>query len=152
HGARIAENQGDRPGSVSGWPRSQPGGPVFGVAPAPLCAVRRGGDGTVALGLMWRMGPRGLTETGRKGLLWSYRTYIRVESIAGSVLKARRRRQVVGGMGSAGDARAVQLAELRRRMAAVPARGAEVAAPPPVADEPVRERLPVPSALAGLLP
>ncbi|MEV5651665.1 hypothetical protein AB0L57_25730 [Nocardia sp. NPDC052254] len=55
-------------------------------------------------------------------------------------------------MGSATDARAVQLAELRRRMAAVPARGAEVAAPPPVAVEPVRERLPIPSALAGLLP
>jgi hypothetical protein len=55
-------------------------------------------------------------------------------------------------MGSAGDARAVQLAELRRRMAAVPARGVEVVERPPTSDELRRELLPVPPALAGLLP
>src|SRR5690242_12917094 len=55
-------------------------------------------------------------------------------------------------MGSAGDARAVQLAELRRRMAAVPARGVEVVERPPTAAELRRELLPVPPALAGLLP
>lgn len=55
-------------------------------------------------------------------------------------------------MGSAGDARAVQLAELRRRMAAVPARGVEVVERPPTAAELGRELLPVPPALAGLLP
>lgn len=63
-------------------------------------------------------------------------------------------------MGSAGDARAVQLAELRRRMAAIPARGVEVAErSPTVADRHEdphahlrRELLPVPPALAGLLP
>ncbi|WP_062994256.1 hypothetical protein [Nocardia mikamii] len=55
-------------------------------------------------------------------------------------------------MGSAGEARAVQLAELRRRMAAVPARGVEVVERPPTAAELRRELLPVPPALAGLLP
>lgn len=55
-------------------------------------------------------------------------------------------------MGSAGDARAVQLAELRRRMAAVPARGVEVVERPPTSAELRRELLPVPPALAGLLP
>ncbi|MFF0452423.1 hypothetical protein [Nocardia africana] len=55
-------------------------------------------------------------------------------------------------MGSAGDARAVQLAELRRRMAAVPARGVEVVERPPASAELRRELLPVPPALAGLLP
>ncbi|PPJ07504.1 hypothetical protein C5E44_29755 [Nocardia nova] len=55
-------------------------------------------------------------------------------------------------MGSAGDARAVQLAELRRRMAAVPARGVEVVEGPPTSAELRRELLPVPPALAGLLP
>lgn len=55
-------------------------------------------------------------------------------------------------MGSAGDARAVQLAELRRRMAAVPARGVEVVGRPPTSAELRRELLSVPPALAGLLP
>ncbi|MBF6144977.1 MULTISPECIES: hypothetical protein [Nocardia] len=55
-------------------------------------------------------------------------------------------------MGSAGDARAVQLAELRRRMAAVPARGVEVVERPPTSAELRRELLSVPPALAGLLP
>ncbi|PPJ23360.1 hypothetical protein C5E45_18085 [Nocardia nova] len=55
-------------------------------------------------------------------------------------------------MGSAGDARAVQLAELRRRMAAVPARGVEVVERPPTSAELRRELLPIPPALAGLLP
>ncbi|MEU6563102.1 hypothetical protein [Nocardia nova] len=62
-------------------------------------------------------------------------------------------------MGSAAEARAVQLAELRRRMAAIPARGAEgvargaeVVEQPSTAAELRGERLPVPSALTGLLP
>lgn len=55
-------------------------------------------------------------------------------------------------MGSAGEARQEQLAELRRRMAAVPARGAERAARVPAAEELRRESLPVPAALESLLP
>ncbi|MET8422437.1 hypothetical protein [Nocardia sp. NPDC004860] len=55
-------------------------------------------------------------------------------------------------MGAAAEARRAQLAELRRRMAAVPARGAEVAAHVPVSEEPRRESLPVPGALENLLP
>lgn len=50
------------------------------------------------------------------------------------------------------EARRAQLAELRRRMAAVPARGAEATARVPVAGEPRREPLPVPAALENLLP
>ncbi|MFE4457908.1 hypothetical protein ACFROC_11190 [Nocardia tengchongensis] len=50
------------------------------------------------------------------------------------------------------EARRAQLAELRRRMAAVPARGAEATARVPVAEEPRREPLPVPAALENLLP
>ncbi|WP_227985417.1 hypothetical protein [Nocardia spumae] len=55
-------------------------------------------------------------------------------------------------MGSAADTRAVQLAELRRRIAAIPARGVEVVERPPVVAEPRAELLPVPPALAGILP
>ncbi|MFE3188592.1 hypothetical protein ACFXHA_06255 [Nocardia sp. NPDC059240] len=55
-------------------------------------------------------------------------------------------------MGSAAEGRLEQLAELRRRMAAVPARGAEATAHVPVAEEPRREALPVPAALENLLP
>ncbi|MFD7842128.1 hypothetical protein ACFV4K_04190 [Nocardia sp. NPDC059764] len=55
-------------------------------------------------------------------------------------------------MGAAAEARREQLAELRRRMAAVPARGAEATARVPVAPEPRREPLPVPAALENLLP
>ncbi|WP_067698259.1 hypothetical protein [Nocardia jejuensis] len=61
-------------------------------------------------------------------------------------------------MGSAGEAKQRQLAELRRRMAAVPARGAEASTRVPVArvgpeGNPLRgEPLPVPPALENLLP
>ncbi|MFE5289098.1 hypothetical protein ACFRAQ_29375 [Nocardia sp. NPDC056611] len=55
-------------------------------------------------------------------------------------------------MGAAAEARREQLAELRRRMAAVPARGAEATARVPMAPEPRREPLPVPAALENLLP
>ena len=58
-------------------------------------------------------------------------------------------------MSSAVDARGAQLAELRRRMAAIPARGAELAQVsrrPPEADELRAGVLPVPPALADLLP
>ncbi|MGW4246810.1 hypothetical protein [Nocardia sp. NPDC004722] len=55
-------------------------------------------------------------------------------------------------MGAAAEAKLEQLAELRRRMAAVPARGAEATAHVPVAAEPRREALPVPAALENLLP
>ncbi|MBF6172574.1 hypothetical protein [Nocardia blacklockiae] len=51
-------------------------------------------------------------------------------------------------MGSAGEAQRERLAELRRRMAAVPARGAGAAPRPALR----RESLPVPSALVELLP
>ncbi|GAB0107577.1 hypothetical protein JMUB6875_65710 [Nocardia sp. JMUB6875] len=55
-------------------------------------------------------------------------------------------------MGSAAEAKRAQLAELRRRMAAVPARGAGSETRAPVAEEPRREALPVPKALENLLP
>ncbi|MVU78831.1 hypothetical protein GPX89_16455 [Nocardia sp. ET3-3] len=55
-------------------------------------------------------------------------------------------------MGSAAEAKREQLAELRRRMAAVPARGAEASAQVPVTGGPRREALPVPAALENLLP
>ncbi|MTE11670.1 hypothetical protein [Nocardia aurantiaca] len=55
-------------------------------------------------------------------------------------------------MGAAAEARREQLAELRRRMAAIPARGAEAAARVPVAEQARREPLPVPAALENLLP
>ncbi|GAB2565898.1 hypothetical protein [Nocardia heshunensis] len=55
-------------------------------------------------------------------------------------------------MGSAAEGKLEQLAELRRRIAAVPARGVEAAAHVPVAAEPRREALPVPAALENLLP
>ncbi|WP_067818799.1 hypothetical protein [Nocardia inohanensis] len=55
-------------------------------------------------------------------------------------------------MGSAGEAKQQQLAELRRRMAAIPARGAERAARVPAAEDLKRESLPVPAALESLLP
>ncbi|AYF75109.1 hypothetical protein D7D52_15950 [Nocardia yunnanensis] len=55
-------------------------------------------------------------------------------------------------MGSAAEAKRAQLAELRRKMAAVPARGSEASAPPPAAEQPRRDALPVPAALENLLP
>ncbi|UFS95522.1 hypothetical protein [Nocardia huaxiensis] len=55
-------------------------------------------------------------------------------------------------MGSAAEEKQRKLTELRRRMAAVPARGGEAAARVPAAEEFHREALPVPPALAGLLP
>ncbi|MFJ4658252.1 hypothetical protein ACIP5Y_43870 [Nocardia sp. NPDC088792] len=55
-------------------------------------------------------------------------------------------------MGSAVEARQRQLAELRKRIAAVPARGAGAHDRAPVAAEKRREALPVPPALEGLLP
>lgn len=55
-------------------------------------------------------------------------------------------------MGSAAEAKRAQLAELRRRMAAVPARGAGAETRAPVAEESRREALPVPAALENLLP
>ncbi|MBL1075072.1 hypothetical protein JK358_11775 [Nocardia sp. 2] len=55
-------------------------------------------------------------------------------------------------MGSTEEEKQRKLTELRRRMAAVPARGGEAAARVPVAEEFRREALPVPSALVNLLP
>ncbi|MGV9678009.1 hypothetical protein ACWDSJ_22260 [Nocardia sp. NPDC003482] len=55
-------------------------------------------------------------------------------------------------MGSSEAVTAERLAELRRRMAAIPARGAVTAGRVPAADELRREPLPVPSALLELLP
>ncbi|MEG8180269.1 hypothetical protein GZH49_17270 [Nocardia terpenica] len=55
-------------------------------------------------------------------------------------------------MGSPEQARLERLAELRRRMAAIPARGADAAPRVPTAAGPRRESLSVPSALVGLLP
>ncbi|GAB4583325.1 hypothetical protein [Nocardia sp. IFM 10818] len=55
-------------------------------------------------------------------------------------------------MGSAGEAKQQRIAELRRRMAAIPARGAEPSAQVPAAAELQRESLPVPAALENLLP
>ncbi|MCM6776198.1 hypothetical protein NDR87_19115 [Nocardia sp. CDC159] len=55
-------------------------------------------------------------------------------------------------MGSPDTSTAERLAELRRRMAAIPARGAMTAGRLPSAAELRREPLPVPSALVGLLP
>ncbi|WP_405489420.1 hypothetical protein [Nocardia sp. NBC_00511] len=55
-------------------------------------------------------------------------------------------------MGSAAEAKRQQLAELRRRMAAIPACGVESSASAPVAAQPRREALPVPAALENLLP
>ncbi|BAW04393.1 hypothetical protein [Nocardia seriolae] len=55
-------------------------------------------------------------------------------------------------MGSAAEVGEERLAELRRRMAAIPARGVEAAGRAPVAEEARREALPVPAALENLLP
>jgi hypothetical protein len=55
-------------------------------------------------------------------------------------------------MGSLAEAKQERLAELRRRMAEIPARGVEPVVRVSLAAEPHREPLPVPSALAGLLP
>ena len=55
-------------------------------------------------------------------------------------------------MGSPDEVRHERLAELRRRMAAIPARGVASAARAPLSRERRRESLPVPSALGELLP
>ncbi|MCX4097204.1 hypothetical protein [Nocardia sp. alder85J] len=55
-------------------------------------------------------------------------------------------------MGSAEERKAEQLADLRRRMAAIPARGTGATTRPSVSRRSRRESLPVPSALAELLP